>query len=252
MSGILPDHLPTNCLRDIAALDTQTLPACWRAILDEPCVADKLASIRRTLQQQLDKGLVLFPDDPWRALRLTPLSEVKVVILGQDPYHGPNQARGLAFSVDSHCPTPPSLRNIFKELDRGSEPGLRPPRSNDLTEWARQGVLLLNASLTVQQGAAASHARIGWQTVTDRLISAVAARHQPTVYLLWGRHAQEKRSLIEAGNTAPDTDRMHSILTANHPSPLSAMRGPTPFIGCDHFQLTNQWLVKRDQTPIVW
>lgn len=252
MPDSLADQLPTNRLRDIDALDTRTLPACWRAILDEPPITNKLASIRQILLQQLDQGQILFPDDPWRALRLTPLSQVKVVILGQDPYHGPNQARGLAFSVDSQCPTPPSLRNIFKELDRSDAPGLRPPRSNDLTGWARQGVLLLNATLTVQQGAAASHARIGWQTITDRLISAVAARHQPTVYLLWGRHAQEKRVLIESAHPGSQMIASHYILTANHPSPLSALRGPKPFIGCDHFRLASQWLVKQNQTPVEW
>lgn len=246
------DHQPSNRLRSVSALETHTLPDCWRSILAESATSATLASISNTLRRVLAAGEIVFPDDPWRALRLTPLAKVKIVILGQDPYHGPDQAHGLAFSVAKDCQTPPSLRNIFKELDRSTEPTLRPPRSNDLTSWANQGVLLLNTSLTVRQGAAASHARMGWQQVTDRLIGAIASRHQPTVYMLWGRHAQDKRSLIQGSVAAAGSSDLHYILEANHPSPLSAMRNPTPFIGCNHFNLANQWLVRRDQAPIQW
>jgi uracil-DNA glycosylase len=164
-------------------------------------------------------------------LALTPLRSVRVVILGQDPYHGAGQADGLAFSVASGQRSPPSLRNIFKELERDLGP--LPPREGLLESWARRGVLLLNTVLTVEEGLPGSHAGRGWESLTDRLVVAVAEKAEPVVFLLWGAHAQAKATLIEA--TSPGR---HVLLAANHPSPLAALRPPRPFIGCGHFSET--------------
>lgn len=240
-----------NRLVSIDALTTADLPADWRAVLTQPEAKTALGVVREGLVNALAQGTPIYPAQPWRALHLTPLSEVKVLILGQDPYHGPGQAQGLAFSVASGSKTPPSLRNIFAEIDRDLGPistGLRTPANNDLGRWARQGVLLLNTVLTVEDGRPASHAKLGWQAVTDRLIDAVIDRQTPTVYMLWGSHAQEKRQRIQArGNGASSL-----VLQANHPSPLSARRGPAPFIGCGHFSQANQWLASRALSPIDW
>lgn len=185
----------------------------------------------------------MYPPRPFRALELTPLSDVRVVILGQDPYHGIGQAHGLAFSVNDGVKPPPSLRNIFKELRR--DLGAPPPMSGSLEPWARQGVLLLNTVLTVEEGAPASHAKRGWEELTDSLISTVARDAAPKVFLLWGAQAQAKRGLIEAAGA-------HLVLTANHPSPLSAARGPAPFMGCGHFSAANAWLRQRGLSAIDW
>jgi len=245
--------MANNRLVDISALALHSLPADWQAVLRLDNVVNKaLDGIRNALAQRLQNKAVIFPSDPWRALRLTPLDNVRVVILGQDPYHGPGQAQGLAFSVPDQCPTPPSLRNIFKELDRSlPTSGLTQPRSNDLCHWAEQGVLLLNTTLTVEQGAPASHARIGWQVVTDAIISAVARRAQGTVFMLWGKHAQDKINLIQNA-VRPDRSTAHLVLKANHPSPLSANRPPDPFIGCNHFAICQQWLKERGYPEIQW
>jgi uracil-DNA glycosylase len=175
-------------------------------------------------------------------LELTPLEAVRVVILGQDPYHGPGQAEGLAFSVAPGVRPPPSLRNIFKELQR--DLGLPPPTSGSLVRWAEQGVLLLNTCLTVEQAAPASHAGQGWEVLTDDLIKACSADLNPKVFLLWGAHAQRKASLIDGGR--------HLVLSANHPSPLSASRAPAPFIGCGHFREANGWLQSQGVAGILW
>ena len=175
------------------------------------------------------------------ALALTPFNRVKVVVLGQDPYHGVRQAHGLAFSVPEGAETPPSLRNIFKEIATdvyGSDP---PAFSNDLTRWAKQGVLLLNSTLTVAEGHAGSHQHLGWQTLTDQIVQILCIRRRHLVFLLWGSHAQEKAAFIDA-------DR-HLLLTAVHPSPLSAYRG---FFGCRHFSRTNDYLTTHGKTPINW
>ncbi len=243
--------MPANRLKDLSALKINGLPESWRTVLHRPEITRQLALIERNLTDRLLEGRVVFPHDPWRALRMTPLESIKVVILGQDPYHGPDQAQGLAFSVDRHCPTPPSLRNIFKELDRSQEHMLSAPRSNDLSDWARQGVLLLNTVLTVEQGSAGSHARLGWQSITDHLIAAAASEPRPIVFLLWGKHAQDKRAIIEQ---LPPGDHPwpRLILESNHPSPLSASRGPTPFIGCEHFIICNQWLAEQGVATVQW
>jgi uracil-DNA glycosylase len=175
----------------------------------------------------------------FRAFALTPFDKVKVVVLGQDPYHGPGQAHGLCFSVPEGVPPPPSLQNIFAELER--DLGQRRPSGGDLTPWAEQGVLLLNATLTVRAEQAASHQGKGWERFTDQAIRCLSAERRGLVFLLWGRHAQQKESLI-------DTQR-HHVLKAPHPSPLSAYRG---FIGCGHFRTANELLAAQGLPPIDW
>ena len=218
----------------------------WREVVKDFLTSDVGQALSARIQQALSSGAVVYPPEPFRALALTALTEVRVVILGQDPYHGPGQAEGLAFSVAQGVKLPPSLRNIFKELQRSLVVPM--PADGSLVRWARQGVLLLNTSLTVEEGQAASHARWGWEVLTDRLIAMVASRAQPTVFMLWGAHAQAKRTLIEAA--APDG--RHQVLQANHPSPLSALRPPVPFLGCDHFAQANAWLLARGQKTIDW
>ena len=198
-----------------------------------------LASFLETRRAQ---GATIYPPEPLRALQLTPADEVRVVVLGQDPYHGPGQAEGLAFSVAPGVRPPPSLRNIFQELQR--DLGLSVPANGSLVRWAQQGVLLLNTCLTVEDGQPASHARRGWEVLTDRLIERCSASGQPKVFMLWGAHAQKKAALIDAGR--------HLLLFANHPSPLSARRGPLPFIGCGHFGQANAWLTVQGARPIAW
>ena len=196
---------------------------------------------------RLAAGATVYPPTPFRALALTPPDRVRVVILGQDPYHGAGQAEGLAFSVPDGVRPPPSLRNIFKELARDgcAEPG----SAGSLTAWAERGVLLLNSCLTVEDGLPASHARQGWEAFTDAVLAAVASRAPACAYLLWGAHAQAKAPLIEA--TAAAHGREALVLMANHPSPLSASRPPVPFIGCGHFSAAQQWLAERG-APIDW
>jgi uracil-DNA glycosylase len=246
-----------NALTSRAALATDDLPADWAAVLSASRVQAALNNIAVAIDQALARGELIFPADPWRALRLTPLSDVKVVILGQDPYHGPDQAQGLAFSVDNHVKCPPSLRNIFQEIDRDprlNKSPLRTESSNDLSRWAQQGVLLLNTTLTVKAGLAASHARLGWQTITEALIKAVAQSAQPVAFLLWGNHAQGLAPLVESSDAINPKTVIGPRLTlqCNHPSPLSARRGATPFIGCGHFGDTNQWLASQGLAPITW
>jgi uracil-DNA glycosylase len=193
------------------------------------------------LAGRLEQGATIYPPEPLRGLALTPPEAVRVVILGQDPYHGPGQAEGLAFSVAPGVPFPPSLRNIF--LERQRDLGLQPPLHGSLTHWAAQGVLLLNTCLSVEDGRPASHAAKGWEALTDALIKVVVDDPLPKAFLLWGAHAQKKA----AGIGAP-----HRVFAANHPSPLSARRGPTPFLGCGHFGAVNAWLREQGRDPIDW
>lgn len=179
------------------------------------------------------------PDEEFAALHLTPYSEVKVLILGQDPYHGPGQAHGLCFSVRRGVEPPPSLRNIFAELR--DDLGVEPPEHGNLEGWARQGVLLLNATLTVRARQAGSHQNKGWETFTDAVISAVSAKDTPVVFILWGAFARKKKALI-------DTSR-HVVIESAHPSPLSAHNG---FFGSRPFSRTNQALVERGLEPVDW
>jgi len=196
------------------------------------------------LQQRLQAGAQIYPPEPLRALCLSPLPDVKVVILGQDPYHGMGQAEGLAFSVPSGVAAPPSLRNILKELQR--DLGQAPPFEASLSLWAANGVFLLNTCLTVEDGLPASHAKQGWEALTDAIIRAIAESTKACVFMLWGAHAQSKATLIaQATNHKPTTCL---VLQANHPSPLSALRGPQPFIGCGHFSKAQQWLQSKEMS----
>ncbi|MBA4263034.1 MAG: uracil-DNA glycosylase [Comamonadaceae bacterium] len=199
-------------------------------------------TLRAFLRQRLEQGAVVYPPQPLRALALTPQAGVRVVILGQDPYHGPGQAEGLAFSVAPGVKTPPSLRNLFKELHR--DLGLPVPGSGSLVRWARQGVLLLNTCLTVEEGRAASHAGQGWESLTDAVIRRCSDAGPPKVFLLWGAHAQKKTALIDG--------QRHQVLCANHPSPLSASRGPVPFLGCGHLGAANRWLASQGLPQVAW
>lgn len=213
----------------------------WRDGVDRFFAGETGRRLSAFLRERLASGAVIYPPRPLRALETTPLDRVHAVILGQDPYHGGGQAEGLAFSVPAGVKVPPSLRNIFKELGCGSE---RPaPSSGSLVHWAEQGVLMLNACLTVEDGQPASHARKGWEALTDELVALVAATASPCVYLLWGTHAQAKAGLIE--RTAQAHGREALLLQSNHPSPLSAARPPVPFLGCGHFAQAREWLAAR-------
>ena len=205
--------------------------------LDRP----EMQALSEFLRTELRAGKVIFPPPKqiFAALDATPFDQVKVVILGQDPYHGPGQAHGLCFSVQPGVAVPPSLRNMYVELQR--DLGFSPPRHGCLTRWAEQGVLLLNAVLTVEEGKAGAHAGKGWEGFTDRVIEALATEREHLVFLLWGAYAQAKGKVIDTGK--------HRVLKAPHPSPLSAHRG---FIGCGHFSKTNEYLVRHGKTPIDW
>ncbi|WP_439544616.1 uracil-DNA glycosylase [Sandarakinorhabdus sp.] len=213
----------------------------WREPLADHFASPQMAALRAFLVAEREAGKAIFPrPGAWfRALDLTPLDQVRVVILGQDPYHGPGQAHGLAFSVQPGVRVPPSLVNIYKELQ--SDLGIAPARHGFLEPWARQGVLLLNNCLTVEQGQAASHQGRGWEGFTDAVIRLVAARATPCAFLLWGSHAQKKAAFVDAGR--------HLVLKAPHPSPLSAHNG---FFGCRHFSRTNAWLAAQGLAPVDW
>lgn len=212
----------------------------WKEALSEEFGKPYFSDLVRFLHQEKAEGKVIYPPgkDIFRAFDLTPLPAVKVVILGQDPYHGPGQAMGLSFSVPDGVQAPPSLRNIFKEVE--SDLGIRMSGRPNLEDWARQGVLLLNTVLTVRAGSPASHSGIGWQPFTDAVIRCVSERCNGVVFLLWGRFAQSKASLV-------DTSR-HHVLMAAHPSPLAG----GAFFGCRHFSQTNEILLAEGKTPIQW
>ncbi len=214
----------------------------WQDALGPQKEAEYFTRLMARIQSEREAGKVIYPpqQDVFNALKFTPLESVKVVILGQDPYHGPDQAHGLCFSVLPGVKTPPSLVNIYKELAADID-GFVIPKHGTLTRWAEQGVLLLNTVLTVEQGKAHSHAKWGWETFTDAVIDAVNRHQQGVVFLLWGSHAQKKGMHI-------DTSK-HHVLSAPHPSPLSAHRG---FLGCKHFSQTNQLLTSQNKSPINW
>jgi uracil-DNA glycosylase len=200
-----------------------------------------MAELKRFLVAERERGKQIFPraSEWFRALDLTPLEQVRVVILGQDPYHGPGQAHGLCFSVKDGVRPPPSLVNIYKELE--SDLGIKPRRHGFLEHWAKQGVLLLNSVLTVEMGLAASHRDRGWERFTDRIVEQVNAKPEAVVFMLWGSHAQKKAAMV-------DTSR-HLVLKAAHPSPLSAHSG---FFGCRHFSKANRFLESQGLPPIDW
>ena len=214
----------------------------WQDALGPQKEAEYFTRLLARVESEREAGKVIYPpqQDVFNALKYTPLESVKVVILGQDPYHGPEQAHGLCFSVLPGVKTPPSLVNIYKELATDID-GFVIPEHGTLTSWAEQGVLLLNTVLTVEQGKAHSHAKWGWETFTDAVIDAVNRHQQGVVFLLWGSHAQKKGMHI-------DTSK-HHVLSAPHPSPLSAHRG---FLGCKHFSQTNQLLTSQNKSPINW
>lgn len=225
----------------------RTLSEAWQHALGDAHTQGMLLNLDCYLADQLAQHAQIFPLRPFRALLEVEPQDVQVVILGQDPYHGPNQAQGLAFSVPDACPAPPSLRNIFAELAREYQDVFVRQR-NSLIRWARQGVLLLNTSLTVEARKPASHANQGWEHITDAILACVLREARPKVFLLWGSHAQSKQALLR--EQPPQGPLL--ALKANHPSPLSALRPPRPFIGCGHFQKANAWLQEHGQPGIDW
>lgn len=236
------DLLSTDSEAKQATLARVKLDETWKQPLAEVLTSNRMDQLRHFLKQQKENGTTVYPPGPmiFNALDLTPLDKVKVVILGQDPYHGPRQANGLAFSVQRGLPLPPSLVNIYHELK--TDLGINPAKHGDLTHWAEQGVLLINSTLTVEAGRPTSHQGQGWEEFTDAVIDVVNEQTEYTVFILWGSHAQRKGKRIN-----PDR---HLILKAAHPSPLSANRGG--FFGCRVFSKANDYLVQHQKTPIDW
>lgn len=212
----------------------------WKLVLSEEFTKPYFQSMKAFLVAAKQQGKVIYPPGPliFNAFNLTSFDAVKVVVLGQDPYHKPGEAMGLSFSVPKGVRTPPSLVNIYKELNNSL--GIPVPKHGDLTSWAQQGVLLLNAMLTVEEHNASSHSKIGWQQFTDAVISAISAQKKGVVFLLWGNFARSKKVLIDANK--------HLILESAHPSPLAG----NAFQGCGHFVKTNEWLQQQGLTPIEW
>ena len=217
----------------------------WKKVLAEEFGAEYMKELKKKLAEELKSGVIIYPPPKqiFQAFNLTPFDKVKVVILGQDPYHGRGQAHGLSFSVPSGVTPPPSLVNIFKEIE--SDLAVKSPKTaktnGNLEGWAKQCVLLLNAILTVRANSPASHRNLGWEKLTNAAIKALSNKREHLVFLLWGKFAQEKESLIDASK--------HIVLKAPHPSPYSANSG---FFGCKHFSKTNDYLIKTGQTPIGW
>ena len=221
--------------------DRIRLESSWKAHVGDYLQREDMQSLAAFLRERRHKGARIFPPGPqiFAALEATPFDKVKVVILGQDPYHGFGQAHGLCFSVQHGTAVPPSLENIYKELQRNL--GIARPRHGCLQHWAEQGVLLLNAVLTVEEGQAGAHAGKGWEGFTDRIVDELNRGREHLVFMLWGSYAQKKGAVIDS--------RRHRVLKAPHPSPLSAHRG---FIGCGHFSAANDYLVRHGQAPIDW
>lgn len=212
----------------------------WRELIEYQRSLPYFQKIEQSLEQQYSAGKIIYPEQNniFKAFDLTAYEDVKVVIIGQDPYHNEHQAHGLAFSVNKNVKIPPSLRNIFKELQEDVQIPI--PTHGDLSSWAKQGVLLLNTTLTVEAHQAHSHASLGWVQFTDSVITALNQHQRSIIYLLWGSAAQKKATLIS---------KQHQLLTSSHPSPLSAYRG---FLGCQHFSKTNALLAQSNQAPIRW
>ena len=230
-------------IEDIRMIDQGeiALDSSWLAVLGSEFDRPYMQQLRQFLQQQKDTGKVIYPPSAqwFSAINETPFNDVRVVILGQDPYHGPDQAHGLCFSVLPGVKLPPSLANIYKELV--DDVGFVPPKHGCLTSWARQGVLLVNATLTVEQADAGAHQGKGWEQFTDQAIRALSDRREGIVFLLWGSYAQKKGAFIDQSR--------HLVLKSVHPSPLSAYRG---FLGCKHFSATNTYLKQQVQAAIDW
>lgn len=225
------------------AADRVVLEPSWKTPLLPEFEKPYMRQLREFLLAERQARKVVYPkgSEIFAALNLTPLPKVRVVIIGQDPYHGPNQAHGLCFSVRPGVPRPPSLENIFQEVSADVAGGEVPPGHGCLIPWARQGVLLLNSVLTVVRGRAASHQGRGWETFTDRVVELIKDQRESVVFMLWGGYAQRKGALVDT--------RRHLVLTAPHPSPLSANRG---FFGCRHFSSANRYLTARGFDPIDW
>lgn len=217
------------------------IESSWKEALRQEFNKNYFEQIAAFLKVEKTQGKTIYPPGQliFNAFEQTPFDKVKVVLLGQDPYHGPGQAMGLSFSVPDGIKPPPSLVNIYKELNK--DIGMPIPKTGDLTPWARQGVLLLNASLTVRAGEPNSHAKIGWHIFTDAVISKISDEKRGVVFLLWGSFAQQKQVLID--------ETRHHVLKAAHPSPFSVEKG---FFGCKHFSKTNQLLVKEGIEPVDW
>jgi uracil-DNA glycosylase len=218
-----------------------SIEASWKEVLKQEFNKPYFLQVAAHLKTEKASGAVIYPPGPliFHAFNTTPFDKVKVVILGQDPYHGAGQAHGLSFSVPDGVPPPPSLVNIYKELH--TDIGMPIPKTGNLINWARQGVFLLNAMLTVRANEPASHQKIGWMDFTDAVIRKLSEERQGLVFLLWGRFAQEKQVLID--------ETRHHVLKAAHPSPFSADKG---FFGCKHFSRTNELLMKQQKTAIDW
>lgn len=217
----------------------------WQKVLKEELEKPYISSLETFVERERFSGAAIYPPRElvFNALRMTPYEDVKVVMMGQDPYHGPGQAHGLCFSVPIGIPNPPSLQNIIKELVADVQ--IPPPKHGCLLSWAEQGVLLLNATLTVRQGEPMSHHGKGWERLTDAIIECLALKEEPLIFVLWGKSAQEKcRNVL-----AKYKEKKHVILTAPHPSPLSAHQG---FLGCRHFSKVNEILVQQGKKPIHW
>lgn len=223
-------------------LEAASVAPDWAPLVEAFASSPEGVSLQRYLGERVAQGATMYPPQPLRMLALTPLSSVKVVILGQDPYHGPGQAEGLAFSVGEGCRLPPSLRNVYRELSRELEHPA--PPSGSLVSWAQQGVLLLNTCLSVEQGKPGTHCGRGWEVLSAAVLKAVNLQSQACVFMLWGAHAQRFASQVDASR--------HLVLVANHPSPLSATRGPLPFVGCGHFGQANRWLLSHNQVLVDW
>lgn len=221
-----------------------TLEPSWHAALKSEIAKPYIQELKKFLEKEKASGEVIYPPEPlvFNAFRQTPFAQTKVVIMGQDPYHGEGQAHGLSFSVPCGIPQPPSLKNIFKEIE--SDLGISPPKDGCLSSWAKQGVLLLNATLTVRAGQAKSHHGRGWEEFTDAVVMRLIEREDPLVFVLWGRSAHEKYEKIKRHQKVE-----HAVLMAAHPSPLSAYAG---FLGCKHFSQINALLKKFGKTPIDW
>jgi len=217
------------------------LESGWKTVLNDEFSKDYFSKIKTFLIKEKQAGKTIYPPgkDIFKAFDSTPFSKVKVVIIGQDPYHGKGQAHGLCFSVQKPTPPPPSLVNIYKEIH--SDLNLPIPQHGNLSKWAQQGVFLLNAILTVRANQPASHSKIGWDIFTDKVIQTISAQKDNIVFLLWGRFAQEKANLIDS--------KKHLILMAAHPSPFSAHNG---FFGCQHFSKTNEYLISIGKEAIDW
>lgn len=230
-----------NRLVEPLASAFERIPEAWKSVTDRFAHSAEGQRLCAFVDARRAAGATVYPAPVFRALELCTPEETRVVVLGQDPYHGPGQAQGLAFSVAPGCRLPPSLRNLLAEVrtDTGEASRCR----DDLTPWASQGVLLLNSVLTVEEGAPQSHAGHGWELFTDAMLAALAGRAAPTVFVLWGASAQRKRVLVECGP--------HAVVVSNHPSPLSARRPPAPFLGSRPFTQVNAFLAARRRGPAI-